>query len=144
VSVYRFSPDKINYFSLILDLTAYLTVKNNWFHNCMRKTDKKIDNAIISALTEVCEVALKEVAGFKWITHFVNYRDVANSLIVVCVFGSNSELSNALKAGQDHVLRQLIQQQLTAVNIKLRKPVNFDSEQACDEQNNGDWQQRYG
>ena len=39
----------------------------------MRKTDKKIDNNLRIVLTEVCEIALKEVTGFQWLTHLVDY-----------------------------------------------------------------------
>ena len=62
----------------------------------MKKSDKKIDNTVRKALTEVCEAALTEVAGFKWLTHFVNHNDFPDSLSVVCVFDTNVELANAL------------------------------------------------
>lgn len=52
----------------------------------MRKTDKKTDNAIIRALTEVCEHAKDEHAGFEWLTHEADYRRFPQSLNVTLVF----------------------------------------------------------
>ena len=49
----------------------------------MRKTDKKIDKQIISALTEVCDSALKAFTGFEWLTHRVNYTNFPKSLKIM-------------------------------------------------------------
>lgn len=98
----------------------------------MKKTDKKIENAIRIALTKVCEVALDEVPGFKWITHFVNYDAFPGSLSIVCVFGTKHELSSALSAHHDDFLRTLIVSELGAANIQYKnRPqfVRFDSEE---------------
>jgi hypothetical protein len=98
----------------------------------MKKTDKKTENMIRVTLTNVCNVALDEVPGFKWITHFVNYDDVPSSLIVVCVFGTKSELSSALIAHHDDFLRTLITSKLRAANIQCKNSpqcVRFDSEE---------------
>ena len=59
----------------------------------MRKTDKKMDNQLRHVLTEVCEVALKDINGFQWLTHVVNYSNFPKSLQVVCVFDTNENLS---------------------------------------------------
>ena len=45
----------------------------------MRKTDKKLENTLIAALTEVCEAALEAFDGFQWLTHFVNYSHFPSS-----------------------------------------------------------------
>ena len=45
----------------------------------LRKTDKKIENQLILVLTAVCETALKEIDGFQWLTHLVEYTDFPNS-----------------------------------------------------------------
>ena len=55
----------------------------------MRKSDKKLDNQLRLVLTDVCETALKEVEGFQWLTHVVNYSNFPQSLRVVCVFDTN-------------------------------------------------------
>lgn len=98
----------------------------------MKKTDKKTENAIRLALTEVCEVALDEVPGFKWITHFVNYAAFPSSLLIVCVFGTKNQLSSALSTHQDDFLRTLITNKLSAASIQCKDSqqyVRFDSQE---------------
>ena len=111
----------------------------------MKKTDKKIENAIREALTEVCEMALDEVPGFQWLTHLVNYSDFPGSLSVVCVFDTNNDLSSALANHKDDYLRNLIKEKLAAVGIEFkdtRRHVNFDTEEACKNENGGKWHER--
>ena len=112
----------------------------------MKKTDKKIENSLREALTEVCEVGLDDVAGFKWITHFANYSNFPGSLLVVCIFDTNNDLSNAYKAHSDDFLRSLIKEKLSAADIHikdLRQQVNFDTEEACEIENGGKWHERF-
>ena len=112
----------------------------------MKKSDKKIENRVRKALTEVCEAALDEVIGFKWITHFVNYSYFPGSLSVVCVFDTNNELSNALGAHKDDYLLHLIKEKLGAAGIDIkdiRQHVNFDTEEACRNENGGKWHERF-
>ena len=112
----------------------------------MKKSDKKTDNAIREALTEVCEVALEKVDGFQWLTHFANYSDFPNSLSVVCVFDSCSDLSNALNDGKGDYLCRLLDQYLRAMGIQLKdmkKHVSFDSEEACRNDHDGKWSLRF-
>ena len=103
----------------------------------MRKTDKKTENAIRIALTEVCEVALDEIPGFKWITHFVDYAAFPSSLIIVCVFGTKHELSCALSARHNDFLRALIVSKLSAANVQCKNTpqfIRFDSEETWEVQ----------
>jgi hypothetical protein len=103
----------------------------------MKKTDKKTENTIRKALTEVCEVALDEVPGFKWITHFVNYDNFPSSLIVVCIFSTKNELSSAFSTHHDGFLRTLITSKLSAANIQCKSGqqfVRFDSEETWEPQ----------
>lgn len=112
----------------------------------MKKTDKKIENAIRGALTEVCDIALNEIVGFRWITHFVNYKNFPGSLSIVCVFDTNSDLSDALGAQQDDYLRALIKENLDAVGISIRDPgkqIICDTEEACTNEHDGNWQRRF-
>lgn len=111
----------------------------------MKKTDKKYEKAIRQALTEVCDIALNEVAGFQWLTHQVNYRRFPDSLAVICIFDTNSELASALLAKQDDFLRSLIREKLSAVGISIKdmvRQVSFDTEEACALEHGGKWQQR--
>ena len=110
----------------------------------MKKSDKKIDNTVRKALTEVCEAALIEVAGFKWLTHFVNHNDFPDSLSVVC--DTNLELANALAEHKDDVLCRLIKQALAGSNIHIadvQQRVSFDTEENCQNENAGKWQLRF-
>ena len=52
----------------------------------MRKTDKKIENRIIKALTQACESSLDKVDGFVWLSHECNFKRFPQSLIVPCYF----------------------------------------------------------
>lgn len=111
----------------------------------MRKTDKKIDNTLREALTEVCEQALLEIAGFSWLTHRVNYQAFPKSLKIICIFATNHDVASAIAAGQDQWLRLLIKHQLSGVDIALQDPlrqVSFDSEENCIAQHNGKWHVR--
>ena len=111
----------------------------------MKKTDKKYEKAIREALTEACDIALDEVAGFQWLTHEVNYSRFPDSLAVVCIFDTNSELASALLAKQDDFLRSLIREKLSAAGISIKdtaRQVSFDTEEACALEHGGKWQQR--
>jgi len=113
----------------------------------MRKTDKRIENSIRDALTEVCELALESVVGFKWLTHLVaDYKTLPKSLSVMCVFGTNDELSTAQETLQDDIMCRLIKEKLSAANINIkdiRQHVRFDTEEACDTFHDGKWHERF-
>ena len=98
----------------------------------MKKSDKKTENSIIVALTNVCEFALEEIDGFKWITHYVNYNDFPDSLSIVCVFEDTESLVAANKSGENKILISLIQDQLTSQNImikNIKSVVSFKTEE---------------
>jgi hypothetical protein len=98
----------------------------------MKKTDKKIDNSIIAALTEVCEIALNEIDGFKWLTHVVNYKHFPESLSVVCVFGTDNDLSAIIYSHKDEHLKKLIKNKLETVGIHIKninRQVIFNTEE---------------
>ncbi len=102
----------------------------------MRKSDKKIDNAIRTVLTEACEIAQQQSPGFQWLTHFVNYDQFPGSLSVVCVYDTNDNLDMADLDG----MRALINDSLASINIKLkdiRRQVRFDTKENCALENNG-------
>ncbi|MFT7141631.1 MAG: hypothetical protein ACI9B8_004069, partial [Sulfitobacter sp.] len=108
----------------------------------MRKSDKKIDNAIVRALTEVCETAKGNHDGFEWITHFLNYNNFPSSLSIVCIYDTNEQLKNADMDG----VCLLIKQQLLAIDINLkdiRRHIDFDTEENCTNENGGNWDERF-
>ncbi|EED32106.1 hypothetical protein NOR53_3270 [gamma proteobacterium NOR5-3] len=81
-----------------------------------------------------------------WITHFVNYRDFPNSLVIVSVFGTDEELHEVCGIQLDLKLCALVQQELSAldvpINIKAHQ-IRCDTEEACERDNEGNWQERY-
>ena len=75
----------------------------------MRKMDKKRDNTIIAALTQVCHVAQDEGNGFQWLTHSVNYQNFPDSLTVVCVY---DELpTESVKIAMCHLIQDSLMKQ---------------------------------
>lgn len=94
-----------------------LPLKVIWFE--VRKTDKKIDNKIIQALTIACEEMLQTVEGFKWLTHTVDFKRVSNSLQVICVFDNELALQESVLDKSDHQIKDTICLQLKAIEITL-------------------------
>ena len=93
----------------------------------MKKSDKKIENALRVALTQVCEQAQHEVEGFKWLTHKMSNDDYSQrsfpaNLSVQCTFDTNEAWANAQLNGQDAILVKLITTKLANVNIHIKTP----------------------
>lgn len=111
----------------------------------MRKTDKKIDNQLRRVLTDVCEVALKEIKGFQWLTHGVDYSRFPQSLRVVCVFDSDENLATFMTLGGQQSLASLIQKKLTGAGVNINNisaQISYDTEQKCQMTHNGKWTER--
>ena len=108
----------------------------------MKKTDKKIENALRGALTEACDRSLETHEGFMWLTHFANHQKFPGSLSIVCVFDTNEQLSKA----NDEELRAIINDKLASIDIKIkdiRQHVSFDTEENCEKENKGKWHERF-
>jgi hypothetical protein len=108
----------------------------------MRKTDRKMDKALVKALTEVCEIAKQNHDGFEWITHFSNYNNFPNSLSVVCIYDTNEELEKA----DVNEICLLINKKLLSIDVNLKdisRHVDFDTEENCSKDNNGNWDERF-
>ena len=113
----------------------------------MRKTDKKIDNQLRLVLTDVCEIALKEIHGFLWLTHLVNYSNFPKSLKVVCVFDTNENLFSFMSKDSKNELASLIQVKLDDVDVKVKnvsEHILYDTEENCEKEHNGKWSVRLG
>ncbi|GAA5316217.1 MAG: hypothetical protein AseanaTS_14220 [Candidatus Pelagadaptatus aseana] len=109
------------------------------------KTQKKIDNNIIRVLNQVCDQSLEDVAGFQWLTHQANYTNFPASLLITCVFDTEANRVHQIEAGGCKVLLQRIQSGLLKVGVKFKslpQQVLFDSEEACEQQHEGDWSVR--
>lgn len=105
----------------------------------MKKTDKKIDQSICAALTQLCEHELKKISGFQWVTHTVNYKSFPASLRIICVFDQESNLEVVDKT----LLHRIIQQKLNTLDIPIhKKQISFDSEELCEQQHKGNWKKR--
>ena len=105
----------------------------------MRKSDKKIENKLRVALTDVCEIALKQFIGFEWVTHLVNYNNFPSSLKVICVFDSNDNLSHFLKSNNRRELEVLIQRKFFEIDINLTsitQHLSYDSEESNQKRKN--------
>jgi len=112
----------------------------------MRKTDKKIDNQLIKVLTGVCEVGLKDIEGFAWLTHLVNYANFPKSLKIICVFDNNRNLS-VFQSNTDNQqnFERLIQSKLLELDVKVTNivaHVGYDTQEKCDEDHSGNWAKR--
>ena len=111
----------------------------------MRKSDKKIDNQLRILLTEICETALESIDGFQWITHVVNYSLFPQSLRIVCVFDSNESLEKYLQSDNSQQLSSSITKALSQMGLKFKnidKHMLLDTEENCDEQQDGNWARR--
>ena len=111
----------------------------------MKKSVKKIEQALRSSLTEVCQNSLENIPGFEWITHTVDYKNFPNSLLIICVFDTVEQLTAMKQQSLDTGLIQAIDTKLRAVSIQLKpieKHIFFDTEEACERNHGGNWQAR--
>ncbi|WP_440875965.1 Fis family transcriptional regulator [Thalassotalea sp. PLHSN55] len=111
----------------------------------MRKSDKKLDNQLTKALTQVCESALKDINGFNWLTHLVNYNNFPKSLKIVCVFDSDESLKNYLHSSAKETIQSAINAQFKCLDIKLsniKAHILYDTEEQCLNQHQGHWGNR--
>ncbi|OEE61314.1 Fis family transcriptional regulator [Enterovibrio norvegicus] len=111
----------------------------------MRKTDKKMDNELRIALTDVCETALTEIEGFQWLTHTVDYSYFPQSLKIICVFDTNAQLAAFSESGGHDQLLSTIQKTLSNLGITVKhvaRHVFFDSEESCMNVHGGNWAKR--
>ncbi|WP_286267242.1 Fis family transcriptional regulator [Thalassotalea atypica] len=111
----------------------------------MRKSDKKKDNEIRLALTDVCNNALENISGFQWLTHVVNYDNFPSSLKVICVFDSQASLARCISQDKTNYICNLVSSKLSeiGINVKhLNKQITFDSEEQCQKQDGGRWNHR--
>jgi len=111
----------------------------------MRKSDKKMDNQLRLVLTDVCEAALKEIDGFQWLTHLVNYSRFPQSLKVVCVFDTNENLNTFMSNSGENALASLIQRKLSEVDVNIKAVsahITYDTEENCELEHQGKWAER--
>lgn len=111
----------------------------------MNKTEKKLDKAIIKALTKACETSKDLVHGFEWLTHSVNFADFPATLRITCVFDTEDSKQQAMQDKLNVKIIVTIEKDLADVGIKCKqidRHISFDSEQACRLEHGGNWQLR--
>lgn len=109
------------------------------------KTEKKLDNNLRLALQDVCEQQLKDIDGFQWITHQANYTNFPASLLITCVFDTTVNQQQAEQSGQQEAIAKMIQAKLLKIGIRfkaLAKQILLDSEEACEQEHAGSWDDR--
>ena len=101
----------------------------------MRKTDKKKEQQLITALTDVCENVLKNYYGFQWITHLVNYANFPHSLKIICVFDTHDAIAafkeKMLSIDTQENISFIINKKLleTGINIKnINNHISYEIE----------------
>lgn len=109
------------------------------------KTQKKLDHQIGIALTDACDQLLEEIPGFQWLTHHADYSKFPASLLITCVFDTDKNQRHAAETSHVKKIQHCIQAKLLSIGVKLTAPrqqIAFDSEEACTQQQQGDWQRR--
>lgn len=112
----------------------------------MRKSDKRLEKSIVSALTDACENALKVHEGFQWLTHIVNYHAFPESLSIICVFDSQDNLMKTIGNEAANQLKVSIEASLLSYDVKvkdIKKRILFDTEEACNNEHDGNWNKRF-
>ena len=110
----------------------------------MRKTDKKIDNALRKGLTVICDKALEDIEGFKWLTHVVDYNRFPSSLKIILVFDTQVQ-KHTFTTLQQQQIQDSVSALLRSLQINLRsvaEHILIDCEEDCANQHAGNWQKR--
>ncbi|TRX54470.1 hypothetical protein [Thalassomonas sp. M1454] len=111
----------------------------------MKKNDKNFEKALIKKLTIICEEFKLTSDGFSWLTHSVNFKDIANSLTIYCIYDTEKQRKQAEINGEQKALTAAITAVINELSVVIkpsRKVVRFDSEQACEISHKGNWQAR--
>ncbi len=110
-----------------------------------KRDQSRLERELSRTLTDACEAAKAELVGFSWLTHEVDYARFPESLQVTWIFATEAQKAQALADGQDRLMRTLTREALAAAGIEmdaLPAAVHFDSEEACDRLDGGNWRQR--
>jgi GTP1/Obg family GTP-binding protein len=110
-----------------------------------KRDQAHIERRLVATLTEACETAKAEIAGFSWLTHEVDYGKFPASLMVVWVFDTQANMDQALAKGQGERMVVLTASALRDADVfvsPVSAHVYFDSEEQCQRANAGNWQQR--
>ena len=92
------------------------------------------ERRLISELTEVCEELKKQDNGFIWLTHLGHWRNPE----IVAVFDTEINRNRALEQNWEATFITQVEIALEGIKSKLVS-VRFDSEEACANQSQGNW-----
>lgn len=98
----------------------------------MKRNDKKIENSIVKALNDVCNILKDESDGFEWLTHFVDYSNFPQSLKLVFVYDNNKNLMDAKGKKLFKTIFELTEARLSSEGIYIKnihKSLFFDTEE---------------
>lgn len=90
-------------------------------------------------------MALKDIAGFQWLTHVVDYSNFPQSLEVICIFDTDENLYQFAAENSQNTLSTHIQSKLNEIDIKVKNiatHIVYDTEERCDIEHHGNWAER--
>ena len=109
----------------------------------MKRNDKNFEKQLIALLTNVCEQHKTLTPGFSWLTHTVNFKNINNSLRIICVFDTEQQKIKAEQHQQSNVMREDIHNVIQSLGITTPKSaISFDSEENCELTHQGNWKKR--
>ena len=112
----------------------------------MNRSERKIEQRIVSALKRVCDELTLSTPGFCWLTHFVDYTNVSQSLRVVCVFDTESTLTSARQKAVTASISSLVVAHLEKEGIlsgSIERSVLFDTEEKGANVDRAKWCRQY-
>ncbi len=112
----------------------------------MNKSQRKIENALVKALNEICEHLKQEQPGFVWLTHFVDHKLLSQSLKIIFVFDTNENLATAKNNTLFESVFTLCELHLKRESIHIKridKAVYFDTEENGANFENIQWCRKY-
>lgn len=109
------------------------------------RQQKQQEKKLIKALTMACESAKSQIPGFMWLTHDYDQSNFPNGLRVIWVFDSQQSMARAIQTALDKIMVSLSNDALHEANLNMnvaKLSVTFDNEEACQQQEQGDWEKR--
>lgn len=113
--------------------------------NRLSESSRQPEERLVNSLTRACESAKLEIPGFLWLTHEGDRNLSPGSLQVVWVFDTQSSLGKALESGKGKRMYELTAKAFSEAAIAVTAAeahVSFDTEEACQRHNRGNWQSR--
>ena len=114
--------------------------------NNFNKNKKKIEAAIVKAMNDVCDILKQEYVGFAWVTHFVDYQKIEQSLKLVFVFDTTESINQAKEKALFETIFELTESRLKRESISIKRidrAVFFDTEENGADFNNTNWCRKY-